>query len=95
VEARLKFKICEVLKLNQLPLVLKTHDLDALAIFAGLLDELKGLPKVYANFTKINDLHKEVKWRYKTSDPLHHADSDILNECLFNSNDGVITWLKL
>lgn len=73
VEARLKFKICEVLKLERLPAVLKTHDVFALVIFAGLLDELKKLPKVYKNFMKIQRLHKDTIWRYKTAEPLHQG----------------------
>jgi len=95
VEARLKFKICDVLKLERLPAILKTHDLNALLIYAGLLDELKAMPKVFDNFAKINDVHENVEWRYKVANPLHQATSDRLKEWLFNPNDGVITWLGL
>ena len=95
VEARLKFKICEILKLEQLPVVFKTHDLYALAIYTSLLDDLKAIPKVFANFNKINEIHQNVAWRYKVAEPFHHGDSDRLNECLFNPIDGVMTWLGL
>lgn len=95
VEARLKFKICEVLKLERLPLVLKTHDLLALVIFAGLFNELEALPQVYKNFKKIADIHKEVIYRYRVDDLSHQAASDNLNNWLFNPNDGVMTWLGL
>ena len=95
VEARLKFKICDVLKLERLPAVLKTHDLFALAIFAGLWDELNALPRVYKNFRKINRLHENTAWRYKAADPSHQADSNDMNDWLFNPNDGVMTWLKI
>lgn len=95
VETRLKFKICEVLKLEQLPLVLKTHDLLALVIFAGLLDELNTLPNVFTNLKKIDRVHKETVWRYKAADRSHLAASNDLNDWLFNPNDGVMTWLGL
>ncbi len=95
VEARLKFKICEVLKLERLPAVLKTHDLVALAIFAGLWDELNALPRVYKNFRKINHLHENTAWRYKVAVPSHKIASKNMNDWLFNPNDGVITWLKI
>jgi hypothetical protein len=95
VEARLKFKICEVLKLERLPAILKTHDLYALLIYAGLLEEIKALPNVFANFNSINIIHAEVAWRYIVADPSHQSTSDDLNDWLFNSNDGVMTWLGL
>ena len=95
VEARLKFKVCEVLKLERLPAILKTHDLVALAIFAGVWDELNALPKVYQNFRKINGLHENTVWRYQIANPSHQADSNDMNEWLFNSNDGVKTWLNI
>jgi hypothetical protein len=95
VETRLKFKVCETLKLAQLPAVLKTHDIFALVIFSGLLDELKKLPKVYKNLMKIHRLHKDTAWRYKTAEPLHHGASNNLNDWLFNPKDGVMTWLGL
>jgi len=95
VEARLKFKVCEALKLEQLPAVLKTHDLFALVIFAGLLDELNALPQVRKNFKKIHRLHENTAWRYRIADPLHQTNSDRLNKWLFNPNDGVMTWLRL
>ncbi len=95
VEARLKYKICEALKLNLLPAVLKTHDLSALAIFAGLWGELNALPGISDNFKKIRRLHLDTEWRYQAADPSHKANSDWLNDWLFNSNDGVITWLGL
>lgn len=95
VEARLKFKVCEVLKLNQLPAVLKTHDLFALAIFAGLLDELNASPNVAENFKKIRRLHENIVWRYKIAEPSHQTYSNDLNDWLFNPKDGVMTWLGL
>lgn len=95
VEARLKFKVCEVLKLERLPAILKTHDLVALAIFAGVWDELNALPKVYQNFRKINGLHENTAWRYQIADPSHQADSNEMNDWLFNTNDGVMTWLNI
>ncbi|MCI0693418.1 hypothetical protein L0337_15610 [candidate division KSB1 bacterium] len=79
VEARLKFKICEALKLEQLPAVLKTHNLLALVIFAGLLDELKALPKVFNNFKKVNRLHENMVWRYQVADPAHQVYSKRLH----------------
>jgi len=95
VETRLKFKVCEVLKLERLPLVLKTHNLLALAIFAGLLDEVNAMPIVFDNFKKIDRLHKDTVWRYKIADPLHQSVSNDLNDWLFNPKDGVISWLGL
>lgn len=95
VEARLKFKICEALKLEQLPAVLKTHDLLALVIFAGLLDELKTLPKIFNNFKKINRLHENTVWRYKIADAAHQVNSKSLHNWLFNPTNGVMTWLGL
>ena len=95
VEARLKFKICEVLKLGQLPAILKSHDLNALVIYAGLLDELKALPEVFDSFGRINIIHAEVAWRYKIADPSHQVDSDNLHDWMFNPKYGVITWLGL
>ncbi len=95
VEARLKFKICDVLKLEHLPAVLKTHDLRGLIIFAGLANELETMPNLQDNFKKITDIHKEVVYRYKAADPSHQADSNELYDWLFNPNDGVITWLGL
>lgn len=95
VEARLKFKICDVLKLEKLPAILKTHDLNALVIYAGLKDELKSLPEVFASFSSINTIHAEVSWRYKIADPSHQVDSDNLKAWLFNSKYGVMTWLGL
>ncbi len=95
VEARLKFKICQTLKLEQLPAILKVHDLNALLIYAGLLDELKALPTVFDNFGKVNDIHEKTAWRYKVANPLDQATSDKLEEWLFNPNDGVMTWLGL
>ena len=95
VETRLKFKVCDVLKLERLPAILKTHDLNALLIYAGLLDELKAMPHIFANFNRINDIHQEVAWRYKVAAPFHQVDSDKLSDWLFNPNDGVMTWLGL
>ena len=95
VEARLKFKICETLKLERLPMVFKIHDLSALVIYAGIRNELEAVPHVYDNFRKIAKLHKEVEWRYKIADVLHQAESDTLNDRLFNSKHGVMTWLGL
>lgn len=95
VEARLKFKICEALKLEQLPAVLKTHNLLALVIFAGLLDELKALPKVFNNFKKINRLHENTVWRYQVADPAHQVYSKRLHNWLFNPTNGVMIWLGL
>jgi len=95
VEARLKFKVCDVLKLERLPLVLKTHDLLALVIFSGLLDELNALPTVFDSLKKIDHLHKNTVWRYKATDPSHRADSNDMHDWLFHPNDGVMTWLGL
>lgn|SRR5574341_1274961 len=95
VEARLKFKICEALKLEQLPAILKTHDLLALVIFAGLLDELNALPNVFESLKKIDRLHKDTVWRYKIAASSHQTDSNDLNDWLFNPNDGVMIWLGL
>jgi hypothetical protein len=95
VEARLKFKICDALKLEKLPMILKTHDLNALVIYAGLLDELKALPEVFDRFGRINIIHAEVAWRYKIADSSHQVDSDNLNDWMFNPKYGVITWLGL
>jgi hypothetical protein len=95
VEARLKFKVCEALKLEQLPAVLKTHNLLALVIFAGLLDELKALPKVFDNFKKINRLHENMVWRYKVADPAHQVYSKRLYNWLFDPTNGVMVWLGL
>lgn len=95
VEARLKFKVCEALKLERLPAVLKTHDLLALVIFSGLISDLEALPSLYDNFKKIADLHKEIAYRYKIAEPSHQADSDELHKWLFDSKDGVMTWLGL
>lgn len=95
VEARLKFKVCEALKLKQLPAVLKTHNLFALVIFAGLLDELSALPNMADNFKKIRRLHENTEWRYKVAEPSHQTYSNDLNDWLFNPKDGVITWLGL
>lgn len=95
VEARLKFKVCEVLKLEQLPAVLKTHDLFGLVIFAGLRSELEALPLLYDNFKKIADIHKEVVYRYEVADSSHQIGSNNLYDWLFNPNDGVMTWLGL
>jgi hypothetical protein len=95
VEARLKFKICDVLKLERLPMIFKTHDLYALAIYAGLGDELKSLPEVFDCFGRINIIHADVAWRYKVADPSHHVDSDNLKDWLFNPQYGVMTWLGL
>ncbi len=95
VETRLKFKVCEALKLDRLPAVLKTHDLLALVIFAGLVSELEAVPNLYDNFKKIADIHKEVTYRYIVADLSHQADSNELNDWLFNPKDGVITWLGL
>jgi hypothetical protein len=87
VEARLKFKVCEALKLEQLPAVLKTHDLFAVVIFAGLLDELNALPQVRKNLKKIHRLHENTAWPYKIADPLHQANFDRLNKWLFDPNN--------
>jgi len=95
VEARLKSKVCEALKLDQLPAVLKTHNLLALAIFSGLRDELEALPRVNDNFKKIADIHKETVYRYTVANAAHEADSNDLNDWLFNSDNGVMTWLGL
>jgi len=95
VEARLKFKVCDALKLNLLPAVLKTHDLFALAIFAGLWDELNALPNISNNFKKIRLLHKDTEWRYQAAVPSHKANSDRLNNWLFNPQNGVMPWLGL
>ena len=95
VEARLKSKICEVLKLERLPMILKTHDLYALVIYAGLLDELKALPRVFANFNTVNLIHANVSWRYKVADVSHQATSNDLVDWLFHPKDGVVTWLRL
>jgi len=95
VEARLKFKVCEVLKLERLPLVLKTHNLFALIIFAGLFNELEASPFLYDNFKKIAEIHKEVIYRYQVADSSHQTASDNLNNWLFNPNNGVMTWLGL
>jgi len=95
VEARPKFKICEALGLERLPAVLKTHDLVGLVIFAGLVGELEARPSLYDNFKKIADIHKEVTSRYTVANPSHQADSNELNDWLFNPNDGVMTWLGL
>ncbi|MEK7728721.1 MAG: hypothetical protein AAB354_09935 [candidate division KSB1 bacterium] len=95
VEARLKFKICELLKLKQLPAVLKTHDLVALAIFAGLWEELHALAKVYENFRKINHLHENAVWRYRVAVPSHKTASNNMNDWLCNPIDGVMTWLSI
>lgn len=95
VEAHLKLKICDVLKLERLPAVFKTHDLSALVIHAGLGDELKSLPEVFDSFGRINIIHADVAWRYKVADPSHQIDSDNLKDWLFNPKYGVMTWLGL
>lgn len=95
VEARLKCKICELLEVDRLPAILKTHNLKALIIFAGFSKALKTLPKVERNLWKINRIHADAVWRYKCFDPLHQRDSDRLSNWLFHPNDGVITWLGL
>jgi len=78
-----------------LPLVLKTHNLFGLVIFAGLMNDIKARPGVFDNFRKIDNLHKNVEWRYKVADVLHKSDSDKLNEALFHPKYGVLTWLGL
>lgn len=95
VEARLKFKICENLETDRLPAILKTHDLFALAIFAGLRHELDSRPAVLDNFKKIHRFHENVEYRYKIAAASHQADSSNLNDWLFNPHTGVITWLEL
>jgi hypothetical protein len=95
VEARLKYKICELLDVDRLPAIFKTHNLSALIIFAGLSKPLQALPRVERNLQKIHRIHVDTVWRYKSSSPLHQRDSDRLNNWLFHPNNGVITWLGL
>jgi hypothetical protein len=95
VEARLKYKICERLDVDRLPAILKTHNLKALVVFAGLSKALKAHPRVERNLRKINRIHANAVWRYKCFDQLHQHDSDRLNNWLFHPKDGVITWLGL
>jgi hypothetical protein len=95
VEARLKYKICELLNVDKLPAIFKTHNLLALVIFAGLSKALKALPQVEQNLLWINQIHFDATWRYKCFDHTHQRDSDNLYDWLFHPTDGVITWLGL
>jgi hypothetical protein len=84
VEARLKYKICELLNEDNLPAIFKTHNLLALSIFAGLSKTLQAHPRIEDNLWKINQYHSDSSWRYKCHDPVHQHDSDKLNEWLFD-----------
>ncbi len=95
VEARLKFKICELLDVDKLPAIFKTHSLLALIIYAGLSKTITSLPEVYKNFLAIHSVHHEATWRYIAADQRHKVVSDNMNEWLFHPQDGVITWLGL
>jgi hypothetical protein len=95
VEARLKYKICELLNIDKLPAIFKTHNLLALIIHAGLSKTIETLPKVYKNFLAIHAVHHETIWRYKASDQQHQVVSDNMNEWLFHPQYGVMTWLGL
>jgi len=95
IEARLKCKICELLEVDNLPAVFKTHNLFALIIFAGLTKTLKARPAIEDNLLKINQIHSDSSWRYKCHAQVHQNDSDNLNQWLFDPNNGVMTWLGL
>jgi len=95
VEARLKYKICERLDVDRLPAIFKTHSLLTLIIYAGVSKTLAALPEIYKNLSRINAVHHEAIWRYKTADPKDKIVSDRMNEWLFHHQNGVITWLGL
>jgi hypothetical protein len=95
VEARLKYKICELLDVDNLPAIFKTHNLLALIIFAGLSKALKALPQIENNLQQVNDIHSDSSWRYICHNLAHKTESDDLNDWLFHPTDGVITWLGL
>ncbi len=95
VEARLKYKICERLDVDNLPAIFKTHDLLTLIIYTGLSKSVAGLQEIYKNLSSINAIHHKATWRYKTADAQDKVHSDDLDEWLFHPQYGVITWLGL
>jgi len=93
VELRLKYLICDHLRTDRLPTALRIHELSTLLIYAGRHEEFGRQPTaVRENFQKVISL-QSARWRYRVHDPVHKADSDNLNDWLFNDPSGIMKWV--
>ena len=98
LEARIKLRICDHLRLDLLPTACKTHDLAQLIIFTGLVDELKDpsnsrvveywLTLVAFSKDKLNST------RYQPRSQLPLADCQPLLEAFDDPKEGVLAWLS-
>jgi hypothetical protein len=95
LEILLKVRICKHLRLAKLPKALEFHDLDALLIMSGLQGELNGASSVKSNWDDLKRLVGKVdELRYGPATVKAKKDADAFHYKLWESDDGVIPWLK-
>lgn len=98
LEARVKFRICEHLRLDLLPVACKTHDLGQLIIFSGLMDELwvPGNSRVLEFWLRAATFSKEKlnATRYRPRIDLPPIACQPLLEAFDDPNEGAFAWLS-
>jgi hypothetical protein len=97
LECFLKAAVCTTLKLDGLPEVFKTHDLEALLLYSGLRSDLEARPAVQESFARIVEA-----WGYDGRDKLLYAEPGAFSkerakrfmDHLTGKETGVIPWLQ-
>ena len=98
LEARIKLRICDHLRLDLLPAACKTHDLAQLIIFTCLVDELKdpSNSRVVEYWLILVAFSKDRlnAMRYQPRSRLPLPDCHPLLEAFDDPNEGVFAWLS-
>jgi len=98
LEVRIKALICQKLNLEYLPRACKTHDLNELVIFTGLLAELYDPINfaVAVNWNVLAEFSSKLLnvLRYRPEHLYSVNQADRLDAALDDPHDGVLTWLS-
>jgi hypothetical protein len=97
LECLLKAAVCATLRLEGLPVVFKTHDLEALLLYSSFRSELEQEHAIRKSFVGILD-----EWKSDGREELLYGRPSLLDEhrskrffaCLNDDETGVFPWLR-
>ena len=92
LELALKLVICRHIGEKKLPVMYQIHDLELLRYCAGQRNNFLSNPVMQYNFDIVSS-RWSTELRYKGA-IYAHADSDLVHQALFDSLNGVLTFLS-
>ncbi len=97
LECYLKAAICMTLKLEGLPTVFKTHNLEALVLYSGFqhdLHEAVSVKKSFDEIVKVWGVDGRKSLLYRSPSELDDEKAKEFLDSLWDTADGVIPWLR-